>query len=244
LRIQVDLCESRCAKESKVRRFWALKVFDPKTWRLYVITNEELSGRSHEWIAAEALKGGADVIQLRDKKASGRRLFEAGREIRRLCREYDRPLIINDRLDIAMVTEADGLHLGQNDLPAEAARKLLGPGRILGVSASSVEEALAAEQAGADYLGVGPIFEARTTKPDAHSPRGPELIRQIRQRVSLPLMAIGGINEDNVEEVMAAGADGVAVISAIVCAADVREATERLRRKILEAWAKYRSERV
>ncbi|MBE3582117.1 MAG: thiamine phosphate synthase [Thermoanaerobacteraceae bacterium] len=195
---------------------------------LYVVTSSELScGRQPLEVVRQALAGGATVIQLREKNWTARALVEVGREIRKLTREAGAGFIVNDRLDVALAVEADGVHLGQDDLPASIARRLLGPGRILGVSVGSVEEAWDAQAAGADYLGVGPIF-ATGSKADAGQPVGPELISTLKRVVSIPLVAIGGINRENAAGVVAAGADGVAVISAVVSARDVRAAAAEL----------------
>lgn len=202
-------------------------------WRLYVITDEELSGgRSHIEIAEAAIMGGADVIQLRDKTASSRKLYEIATQIKKLTEETGVQFIVNDRLDIALAVNADGLHVGQDDLPAPVTRKFLGPDKILGVSAINVAEAIQAEKDGADYLGVGPVFEARGTKADAGEPKGLQLIKDIRQRCSLPIVAIGGINHTNILSVMEAGSQGAAVISAVVSAADITHATQALKDQI------------
>jgi len=202
----------------------------PVRWRLYVITDEQVGrGRSHLQIAEAAILGGADVLQLRDKESSGGRLFRVALQLRKLTREAKIPLIVNDRLDIALAVDADGVHLGQADLPASVARRIMGSGRILGVSAETVAEAVAAEKDGADYLGVGPVFEARGTKPDAGDPRGLELIAEIRRHCRLPIVAIGGIDAENARKVLEAGADAAAVISAIAAADDIVEAARRLK---------------
>ena len=206
----------------------------PGRWRLHVITDAEASrGRTHLQVAEAAIAGGADVLQLRDKNASTGRLYREALQLRRITRDAKVPFIVNDRLDIALAVDADGLHVGQSDLPASVARKLLGPGKILGVSAETVEEAVQAEKDGADYLGVGPVFEARGTKPDAGEPVGVDRIARIRRHCRLPIVAIGGINADNARQVREAGADGAAVISAIVSADDISLAARRLKR-ILE----------
>jgi thiamine-phosphate pyrophosphorylase len=205
-----------------------------QSWNLYVITDEQLSGgRTHQEIARQAITGGAEVIQFRDKTASGKKLYETGLELKKLTRENSVSFIVNDRLDLALILDADGVHVGQSDIPARAARRLLGPDKILGVSAASVAEALKAEVDGADYLGVGPIFEARGTKADAAKPQGLELLVQIRQKCRLPLIAIGGIHRQNVNSVIQAGADGAAVISAIVAANDISKAASQIRSAIL-----------
>jgi thiamine-phosphate pyrophosphorylase len=203
----------------------------PGRWRLYVITDEKVSrGRSHVQVAEAAIRGGADVLQLREKEASGGRLYRAALRLRELTREAKIPFIVNDRVDIALAVGADGVHVGQADLPASVVREIMGPGKLLGVSVDTVEEALLAEKDGADYLGVGPVFEARGTKPDAGAPLGVDRIARIRRHCRLPIVAIGGIDADNAGKVLEAGADAAAVISAIVAADDIAEAAGRLKR--------------
>lgn len=202
---------------------------------LYIITDERLSrGRSHQEVAREAIAGGARIIQFRDEEMSARKLIQVGQRLRELTQEAGVLYIVNDRVDVALAVEADGVHLGQEDMPIKLARRLMGEGKIIGVSATNLAEALEAEAEGADYLGVGPIF-ATGTKPDAAPPVGLEGLAEVAKRVSIPVVAIGGINRDNVKEVMAAGADGIAVISAVVAAEDIRQATSELLAKILEA---------
>ena len=197
---------------------------------LYVIT-ERWQGRSHADVARAALAGGARTIQLRDKELCVRELMNAAHELRQLCSEAGATFIVNDRLDVALAAQADGVHLGQEDLPvAHARRALRGCERqrfVVGVTVSSVEEAQQAMADGADYLGISPIF-ATGTKADAGAPIGLKRVAEIRHTVSLPLVAIGGINADNVAEVMRAGADGAAVISAVSRADDMESAARRL----------------
>ncbi|MBE0569645.1 MAG: thiamine phosphate synthase [Deltaproteobacteria bacterium] len=208
----------------------------PARWRLYVITDERVSrGRSHLQVAEAAILGGADVLQLRDKESSSGRLFQVAVQLRKLTREAKVPLIVNDRLDIALAADADGVHVGQADLPASVARGIMGPGRILGVSAETVAEAMAAQEDGADYLGVGPVFEARGTKPDAGLPLGLDLIAEIRRHCRLPIVAIGGINAENARKVREAGADAAAVISAVASADDIARAARQLKRLLNDA---------
>ena len=203
----------------------------PGLWRLYVITDPKASrGRSHLQVAEAAIVGGADVLQLRDKEASSGRLYRVALQLRKLTRDAGIPFIVNDRLDIALAVDADGVHVGQADLPASVARNIMGPGRLLGVSVDTVEEAVLAERDGADYLGVGPVFEARGTKPDAGLPLGVERIALIRRGCGLPIVAIGGINAENARTVREAGADAAAVISAIVAADDIADAARRMKR--------------
>ena len=200
----------------------------PVRWDLYVITDEQLGGgRTHEEQARAALAGGAGLIQLRDKAASSLRLYEAACAMREMTRAAGALLIINDRLDIALAAEADGLHVGPDDLPVAVARRLLRPGMILGASAGTVEEAVAAEEDGADYLGVGAVYEARGSKADAGAPVGPERVRQVRAAVRLPIVGIGGIKAENAAPVVEAGADGVAVITGVVGAPDIAAAAMR-----------------
>jgi thiamine-phosphate pyrophosphorylase len=179
-------------------------------------------------VASAALDGGATVIQLRDKTASTRVLIEDGQALRALTRERGALLIVNDRVDVALAVEADGAHVGQDDMPAALARRLLGPERILGVSAATMEEAEEAVAGGADYLGVGPIFPS-PGKPDAGPPTGVGLLTELAGRFATPLVAIGGITAENAAEVVRAGACGVAVITAVVAAEDIAAAARWLR---------------
>jgi thiamine-phosphate pyrophosphorylase len=192
------------------------------------------SGRDHLEIAREALIGGADMIQLRDKTGSLRDLLPQACAIRLLCRSYGALFIVNDRLDLALAVEADGAHVGQGDLPAVEARRLLGPNRILGVSTHSVDQALAARETGADYIGFGPMFPTRT-KQTGYVPRGPAMLREVRNAVSLPILAIGGITIENVGAVITAGATAPAVIAAVVGAADIAAAAAAFRQRVLAA---------
>ena len=208
----------------------------PALWRLHVLTDSKASrGRSHLQVAEAAIAGGADVLQLRDKEAPSGMLYLEALQLRKLTRDAKVPFIVNDRLDIALAVDADGVHVGQADLPASVVRKILGPGKIMGVSVATVEEAVRAEKDGADYLGVGPVFEARGTKPDTSEPLGVDCISRIRRHCRLPIVAIGGIHVDNARKVREAGADGVAVISAIVSADDISSETRRLKRILEEA---------
>lgn len=209
----------------------------PVDWSLYVVTDSGLCGERPLAACVEAaLRGGATVVQLREKQATTRRLVELGRALRELTRRYGVPFIVNDRLDVALAVEADGVHLGQDDLPVEAARRILKPGCLIGASVESPEEALAAERAGADYLGVGPVF-ATATKPDAGVPRGPQLIQAIRRVTGLPIVAISGIDARNAPLAIRAGADGVAVVAAVMGAADVEGAARELAQAVRGALA-------
>ncbi len=195
---------------------------------LYVITDESLApGRSHLELARAALAGGARVIQLRDKRRDAGELLPAAREIGALCRAANALFIVNDRVDLALAAEADGVHLGQTDLPVPVARRLLGEERLVGVSVEDPEQVRQAERDGADYLGVGAIYGS-TTKLDAGGAVGLEQLRRFAAETRLPLVAIGGITLDRIPEVRAAGARSVAVISAVAGAPDPEQAARAL----------------
>lgn len=202
---------------------------------LYLVTDERLSrGRATADIVRAAIRGGVDAVQLRGKELPAREQLAIGRALRAITREADILFIVNDRVDLALALDADGVHVGQDDLSAEIARQLVGPDRIVGVSAATIPEALAAREAGADYLGVGAIY-GTATKLDAGAATGPELLGTIRGAVDLPLVGIGGIKATNAAEVIAAGADGVAVVSAIVSADDPEAAARDLKARIVAA---------
>ncbi len=196
-------------------------------WRLYAITDDRLSGEGPPDRAMErAILGGAGVIQLRDKDNPSNVLFSKAVLLRKLCYRYGVPFIVNDRLDVALAAGADGVHIGQSDLPLEVVRRIAGAGMIVGVSASSVEEAEAAVCGGADYLGVGPIFPT-DTKVDTTGSTGAGLISEIKRNFDITVVAIGGIKLDNLREVVSAGADGVAVISALLGSRDITGTARR-----------------
>ena len=194
-------------------------------WRLYVIIDRAAIGaRDLREMASGAIHGGADVIQLRDKAASTRTLLEEARALLPLTHAANIPLIINDRADVARAVGADGVHVGQDDLPVKEARDIVGPGHVIGKSTHSVEQARAAQEEGADYLGLGPIFPT-PTKPDYRSV-GVEMIRHVVPNVHVPIICIGGIERSNLRQVLEAGAVCVAVVRA-VCRASNPEATTR-----------------
>lgn len=174
-----------------------------------------------------ALEGGITCLQLRDKGLSGERLLHRAEKIRELCREYGVPFIVNDDVETAVRSCADGVHVGQTDLAAAAARKLIGPDMILGVSANTVADALKAQAAGADYIGVGAVF-ATDTKKDADAV-SIQTLTDICAAVDIPVVAIGGIKESNIGALRGSGAAGVAVVSAIFSAPDITEACRRLK---------------
>jgi thiamine-phosphate diphosphorylase len=197
-------------------------------YTLCFVTDETLSnGRSTPDVVRLALKGGATIIQLRDKGRSRDYLLRSGAIIRDLCREYGASFIVNDSVDIAGELGADGVHLGQGDMPASEARRILGNYAIVGISVSSAGEALRAEAEGASYVGAGPVF-ATGSKPDAIAPIYLSGIESIVKSVRIPVMAIGGISIQNAAEVAGTGAHGIAVISAISASEDPEEAAKRL----------------
>ena len=209
---------------------------------LYLITDRALSrGRSTVDIVRAALAGGVDVVQLRDKEAEAAATVEEGIRVHELTARYKVPLIVNDRVDIALAIEAEGAHVGQTDLPAGMARKLLPAPTLLGVSTSSVDMARRAQQQQADYIGFGPIYQT-ATKETAASPRGTEMMHDALETIDIPLVALGGISEHNISEVVAAGADHVAVCSAIVSTEDVERAAATLKEMMLQAQARRRAQ--
>jgi thiamine-phosphate pyrophosphorylase len=204
-------------------------------YSLYLVTDRGLArGRSNFEIVKAAVDGGAPVVQLREKDCSTREFIEQAFAVTDFLKARRVPLIINDRLDIAQAVEADGVHLGQTDMPLAMAKDILGDSMIIGISAESLEDAIAAEKGGADYLGVSPIYTT-PTKTDTALPLGLAGLRQIRKAVKLPLVGIGGLNRDNSAAVIRSGADGVAVVSAIVAADDPEAAASALRQIITEA---------
>ncbi len=206
-------------------------------WSLYVVTDAGLSrGRSHLAVIEAAIAGGATVVQYREKAAATRQMIAEAQALRELTRRVGVPLIVNDRLDVALAIDADGVHVGQDDMPAALARRLIGPDKILGVSTANLAEAMQAVQDGADYLGVGPVL-ATPTKPDAAPPIGMDGLREICRHVPIPVVAIGGINATNAADAIAAGAQGIAVVSAVVAAEDVATAARQLRALVAAARA-------
>ncbi len=209
---------------------------------LYLITERTLSrGRSAVDVVRAALAGGVDVVQLRDKEAEAAVIVGEGLRVHELTARYQVPLIVNDRVDIALAIEAEGAHVGQTDLPADRARKLLPAPNLLGVSTSSVDMARRAQQQQADYIGFGPIYQT-ATKETAASPRGTETMRNILEEIDIPLVALGGISDRNISKVVAAGADHVAVCSAIVSAKDIERTAATLKELMLQAQAERRAQ--
>ena len=197
-------------------------------YTLYLVTDRKLMvTETIEECVEQAVLGGATVVQLREKTASSRDFYQTALRVREITADLGVPLIINDRADIALAVDADGIHIGQDDLTYDVARRIVGPDKIVGVSASNLAEALAAAQMGADYLGVGAMF-ATGTKTDANLTNIDEL-RRICKEVSLPIVVIGGINKDTVPIFKGTGIDGIAVVSAIVAQQDAAYAAQELR---------------
>jgi len=195
-----------------------------------IIDAEKLTGWSVTEATQQVVNGGASVVQFRNKHANKRDLIAAASEMKDICAQADVLFIINDHIDVALAIDADGVHLGQNDIPVSLAREMLPPNRIIGCSTRTVEKAIQAQEEGADYLGVGAIYPS-PTKSDAEV-IGPEKLREIRNATALPVVAIGGINESNVREAIEHGAGCLAVISAVLDTEDIEAATHRLAAKI------------
>ena len=197
-------------------------------YSLYLVTDSELmAADTIEECVEQAILGGCTVVQLREKTSSAGDFYRAALRVRETTARLGIPLIINDRADIALAVDADGIHVGQDDLPYEAARRIVGQNKVVGVSVSNLAEALAATEMGADYLGVGAMF-ATDTKGDANLTSMDEL-RQIREKVNTPIVVIGGINKNTVPLFRGTGIDGIAVVSAIVAQKDAASAARELK---------------
>ena len=200
---------------------------DKSSLLLYAVTDRSwLFNRTLENDVEEALKGGVTILQLREKELEEDKFLEEANNISKLCKKYNVPFIINDNVDIAFKCNADGVHVGQDDMNAETTRRIIGKDKILGVSVTNKEEAIIAEAMGADYLGVGAIFST-STKLDADAVSIEEL-KNICESVSIPVVAIGGINEENIIKLKGSKIDGVAVVSAIFAKENIKESAEQL----------------
>ena len=200
-------------------------------YKLYLVT-DRTNKTDEEFlnIIEEAIKGGVTVVQIREKDADTLEFYNISNKVKEICSKYNVPLIINDRIDIALAIDADGVHIGQSDMPIKIARKLIGNDKILGISAHNLEEATDAEENGADYLGVGAIFST-STKKDANDV-SIDTLKEITSNVDIPTVAIGGINLDNVEKLKDTNISGISVVSAIMNAENPKIASENLLRKI------------
>jgi len=205
-----------------------------KIGKFHVLTDIFLQNRlSHLELAELAMAGGADTIQYRQKSGSTKEMIRVTGQMQAVCRGSGVTFIVNDRLDVALASQTDGIHLGQEDFPIPLARKILGQKAIIGGSASTLEEARKCLLEGADYVGFGPVFPT-TSKEDAARAGGLDLLEQVVKEVALPIIAIGGINQENTPQVMKTGAYGIAVISAVCCQEDPKEAA-RVLRKLMES---------
>lgn len=208
---------SRLTRQDKIKRLSGL----------YLILDTGLLGdRSHIEVARQAIRGGARAIQLHDKLLRKRELLDVSRGLRKLCSESDVLFFINDHLDLVLASDADGVHLGQDDMPVREARRLLPVAKIIGVSVASVEEAKAAQSEGADYISVGPLYPSPSREPG--KVLGLERLREVRKQTALPVVGVGGINKENADKVRAAGADAVAVMSAVLGVENVEEACRQI----------------
>ena len=206
-------------------QFMPRRLFDLS---LYLVTDRPLArGRELADIVGRALAGGVSCVQLREKEADSRTFYQLALEVRRLTRAAGAAFIVNDRIDVALAAEADGVHLGQEDFPIPLARKLLGPDRIVGGSAVTLAEAEKCLAEGADYVGFGPVFPT-TSKDDAGPATGLARLREVVLKIPLPIVGIGGIDSSNAAQVLSAGAHGLAVISSICCQEDPARATRDL----------------
>jgi len=204
-------------------------------WSLYLVACPELcAGRPLPEVVRAAVRGGVTAVQLRCKQTPTREFLRLAEALRGVLGAHGVALIINDRADVALAAGADGLHVGQGDMPVAAARRILGPDAVIGLSADTLDQALSPEAGDADYLGVGPIFPT-ATKADTQPPWGCGGLRELRRRTRRVLIGIGGITADNAGDVIRAGADGIAVVSAVCAAEDPQAAAERLRAAVADA---------
>lgn len=207
--------------------------FDKDSLLLYAVTDRYwLNGRTLYSQVEEALQGGATFVQLREKRLGEEAFLQEAVELKELCQRYRVPFVINDNVDIAIAMDADGVHVGQSDMEAGCVREKLGPDKIIGVSAQTVEQAVLAEKQGADYLGVGAVFPTGSKDDAVEVPHN--TLKAICEAVNIPVVAIGGITEKNVKELSGKGLAGIAVISAVFGQKDIKEATGRLKEKTKE----------
>jgi thiamine-phosphate pyrophosphorylase len=203
-------------------------------FKLYLITDRKITRTTLPAAVRLALRGGVRAIQVREKDLPVRELLSIAQELRRITREFNAKLFINDRVDVAVAIEADGVHLGHQSMPSEAVRKIAGKRMLVGVSTHSLAEAVNAEETGADFITLGPIF-VTPSKMQYGEPLGVESIRIIKKHIRIPVFGLGGIRNANIAQVMQAGADGIAMISAIIAAEDIQRAAELMNQRIREA---------
>lgn len=206
-----------------------MKIEDLKKLKLYLVTDKEiLEGRDFYKEIEQALKGGVKTVQLREKDTLGKEFLEKALKLRELTEKYNALFIVNDRVDIAILSKADGIHIGQDDIPLKEVKKIIPKDMIIGVSTGTLEEAIIAKNEGADYIGVGAVFKTETKKDAKNT--GLEILNEIKEKVSIPIVAIGGIKEENINEVGIV--DGYAIISDILKCKDIMEKSKKLLEKI------------
>lgn len=199
---------------------------------IYAITDSECANnKNFLTYCEELLQGGAKIIQYREKSRDMKKLFKEAKELRELTQKYNAIFIVNDHLDIALLVDADGIHIGQDDLPISEVRKVLGKNKIIGISTHNLQEAEDAVKNGADYIGVGPIFHT-DTKKDAGNPLTLKFLEEVEANITLPYTVIGGIKEHNLDEVLSRGAKSVCLISELICNKNTFEITKRINEKI------------
>lgn len=208
--------------------------------KLYLVTDRDLSlGHSLEDVVTEAVAGGVTIVQLREKEASTGEFVDLAFRLKEILKPYNIPLIINDRLDVALAVDADGLHIGQSDMPYEIARKILGPDKIIGLSVENMDDLLKANELDVDYVGISPVY-GTPTKTDTAEPFGLEGLRNAVRLSVHPTVAIGGMNKYTAADVMSSGCDGIAVVSAISSAENIQKATQELKEIVVgsfrESW--------
>ncbi|MFH1336053.1 MAG: thiamine phosphate synthase [Candidatus Zixiibacteriota bacterium] len=202
--------------------------------QLYVIADKEICGKMDiEEVVTQAIEGGAEMVQYRDKESDDDNFLETAAKLQAICNANNIPFIVNDRVEIAKKMDADGVHVGQEDMPLAEVKRKLNPAKIIGVSATSIEQAMEAERGGADYVGVGPIFDTSSKKID--KPLGLDLIRETKDNLSIPFFAIGGINLNNLDGLILAGGIRIAVISALVLSNNVKFSAAELLKKLKTA---------
>lgn len=202
-------------------------------YSVYLVTDRDLmSTETLEEAVEEAIKGGCTLIQLREKECSSLDFYNTAVNVKKITDKYNVPLLINDRLDIALAVDAAGVHVGQSDLPCSVVRKIIGEDKIIGVSAGNLKDALKAQEDGADYLGVGAMYSTGTKK-DA-KPTSMDELKKIRENVSIPIVVIGGINKDRIRDFEGTGIDGLAIVSAIIAQKNICKATEEIKREYIQ----------
>lgn len=197
-------------------------------YSVYLVTDRDLmSTETLEEAVEEAIKGGCTLVQLREKDCSSLDFYNTAVNVKKVTDKYNVPLLINDRLDIALAVDAAGVHVGQSDLPCSVVRKIIGEDKIIGVSAGNLKDALKAQEDGADYLGVGAMYATGTKKDAKHTSM--DELKKIRENVSIPIVVIGGINKERINDFEGIGIDGLAIVSAIIAQKDIRKATEEIK---------------